>query len=266
MSLKWRIALGYSVLLIVALSVMSVITILRFQQILYDQAEATVNATMRAIVAFAQQLTTPFSIEDPSHGTLQFLFNSNNLATWNSENSFVQVDSLNGYPLAKMGNLGALTIPANRALTATHDRAFRQIALGNRPFLVEDRYLREGAGAAIVHVAEPLDTLERTFKSAREAIAIVLGATALAVVILSIVLASQATTPINQLSREMREISSDRLALAGGFRGPLPKAAGSIYGAVTRSGGWRRVSTTCFRVGEKPLCVSVSSSPMRCTS
>jgi signal transduction histidine kinase len=216
MSLKWRIALGYSVLLIVALSVMSVITILRFQQILYDQAEATVNATMRAIVAFAQQSTTPFSIEDPSHGTLQFLFNSNNLATWNSESSFVQVDSLNGYPLAKTGNLGALTIPANRALTAAHDRAFRQITLGNRPFLVEDRYLREGAGAAIVHVAEPLDTLERTFKSAREAIAIVLGATALAVVILSIVLASQATTPINQLSREMREISSDRLALAAG--------------------------------------------------
>jgi two-component system sensor histidine kinase MprB len=208
--------LGYSVLLIVALTVMSVITVLRFQQILYDQAEATVNATMRAVVAYAQQSTTPFSIEDPSHGTLQFLFNSNNLATWNSENSYVQVDSLHGYPLAKTGNLGALTIPANRALTATHDRAFRRIRIGDRSFLVDDRYLREGAGAAIVHVAEPLDTLERTFKSAREAIALVLATTALAVIILSIVLASQATTPINQLSREMREISSDRLALSAG--------------------------------------------------
>jgi signal transduction histidine kinase len=35
-------------------------------------------------------------------------------------------------------------------------------------------------------------------------------------VILSIVFASQATTPINELSREMREISSDRLAPAAG--------------------------------------------------
>ena len=57
----------------------------------------------------------------------------------------------------------------------THDRAFRRIRIGDRPFLVEDRYLREGAGAAIVHVAEPLDTLERTFKSAREAMALVLA-------------------------------------------------------------------------------------------
>ena len=45
---------------------------------------------------------------------------------------------------------------------------------------------------------------------------IVLGATVGAVVLFSIVLASQATTPINELSRGMREISSDRLALAAG--------------------------------------------------
>ena len=46
MSLKWRIALGYSVLLIVAISAMSGIIAWRFQQILEDQAEATVNGTM----------------------------------------------------------------------------------------------------------------------------------------------------------------------------------------------------------------------------
>jgi hypothetical protein len=93
MSLKWRIALGYSVLLIVALTAMSGLLVWRFQQILDDQAETTVNATMRTIVQFAQQSATPFSLEDSSLGTLQFLFNSSNLATWNSANSFVQVDS-----------------------------------------------------------------------------------------------------------------------------------------------------------------------------
>ncbi len=73
MSLKWRIALGYSLLLIVAITAMSGIIVWRFQQILYDQAETTVNATMRAIVKFTQQSATPFSLEDSSLGTLQFL-------------------------------------------------------------------------------------------------------------------------------------------------------------------------------------------------
>ncbi len=216
MSLKWRIALGYSVLLIVAITAMSGIIVWRFQQILYGQAETSVNATMRAIVQFAQQSTTPFSLEDSSLGTLQFLFNSANLTTWNSANSYVQVDSGDGYPLAKTANLGGLTIPRNPQLTAAHDVAYRQITLGGRSFLVEDRFLQEGVNSAIIHVAEPLDTLQRTFARAREAIEIVLGATAAAVVIFSIVFASQATTPINALSREMREISSDRLALAAG--------------------------------------------------
>ncbi|HZV77690.1 MAG TPA: HAMP domain-containing sensor histidine kinase [Candidatus Babeliales bacterium] len=216
MSLKWRIALGYSALLIVAITAMSGLIVWRFQQILHDQAQASVNSTMRAIVQFAQQSATPFSMEDSSLGTLQFLFNSSNLATWSSSNSYVQVDSSNGYPLAKTANLGEITIPPNPNVSPAHDIGYRQETLGGRPFLVEDRLLQEGVNSAIIHVAEPLDTLERTFARAREAIAIVLGATALAVVLFSIVLASQATTPINELSREMREISSDRLALAAG--------------------------------------------------
>jgi signal transduction histidine kinase len=217
MSLKWRIALGYSVLLIVAMTVLSGITVWRFQQILYDQAETSVNATVRAIVAFAEQSTTPFSLEDSGQSPLQFLLNSGNLATWNSANSFVQIDSTDGYPLAKTANLGAETIPPYFSLSAAHDVNFRNIELGGRSLLVEDRYLQEGGNAAIIHVAEPLDTLQRTFARAREAILIALGTTAAAVVILSIVLAAQATTPINQLAREIREIRSDRLALAAGL-------------------------------------------------
>lgn len=216
MSLKWRIALGYSVLLIVAITAMSGIITWRFQQILYDQAQNSVNATMRGIVQFAQQSATPFSLEDSSLGTLQLLFNSANLATWNSTNSYVQVDSGEGYPLAKTANLGAVTIPPNPKLSAVRDVAFREETIDGRPFLIEDRFVREGRNSAIIHVAEPLDALQRTFARAREAILIVLGTTAAAVILFSIVFASQATTPINQLSREMREISSDRLALAAG--------------------------------------------------
>lgn len=238
MSLKWRIAIGYSLLLIVAMTAMSGIIIWRFQQILYDQAVTSVNATMRAIVQFAEQSTTPFSLEDSSLGAPQFLFNSSNLATWNSSNSFVQVDSREGYPLAKTANLGATRIPPNPKLSAAHDVAFRNLSLGNRPFLVEDRYLLEGSNAAIIHVAEPLDALQRTFARAREAIGIVLAAAVVAVVIFSIVLASQATTPINELSREMREISSDRLALsarAGSLDGSPWRRRGDEVGRLAQS-------------------------------
>ena len=45
--------------------------------------------------------------------------------------------------------------------------------------MVEDRYLQGRRESAVIHVAEPLDTLQRTFALAREAIVIVLGATAL---------------------------------------------------------------------------------------
>ncbi len=249
MSLRWKIALGYSALLIVAMSVMSGIIVWRFQQILYDQAATSVNATMKAIVQFAQQSTTPFSVEDSSAGTLQFLFNSSNLTTWNSASSYVQVDSSNGYPLAKTANLGSLTIPSNPKLSPPHDVAYRQITLGERPFLVEDRYLRAGASAAIIHVAEPLDTLQRTFARAREAIAIVLAATAGAVVVLSIAIASQATTPINELSREMREIGSDRLRIAAG-KGALDGNARRRFGGDEVGRLARSFSDLLARLGE----------------
>jgi signal transduction histidine kinase len=210
MSLKWRIALSYAGLLVAVLLVTSGIIVWRFQGILYEQAKSSVSATMRTIVQSAQQ-GNPFALEDTSEGALQFLFNRNNLANWNSPNSFVQVDSGSGYPLAKTSNLGGEMIPPNPTLSSKHNTDFREVAIGGRPFLVEDRFLREGANAAYIHVAEPLDTLKQTFGRARRAVEVTLAAAAIAVVVLSIILASQITTPINPLSRAMREIGSDRL-------------------------------------------------------
>ncbi len=165
MSLKWRIALGYSFVLIVAITAMSGIIVWRFQQILYDQAESSVNATMHAIVQFAQQATTPFSLEDSSLGTLQFLFNSSNLATWNTANSYVQVDSSEGYPLAKTANLGEFAIPPN---PKSFRRARRRVPSGNDrgPFISSRRSVpqrgaqlrRHSRGRAARHLAADFRT------------------------------------------------------------------------------------------------------------
>ncbi|HEY1976449.1 MAG TPA: HAMP domain-containing sensor histidine kinase [Candidatus Baltobacteraceae bacterium] len=211
MSLKWRIAVWYATLLIVVLALTSGIIAWRLQGILYDQVKVSVNSTMRSIVQFSTS-ANPFVTEDSSSQSLQFILSSANLANWSSANTFIQVDrARDGYLLARSTNLGDDTIPTNPSVNAKHDTAYRQIAIGGRPFLVEDRYVHEGGSSAVIHVAEPIDTLNLTFARAIRAIAITLGAAALAVVIFSIVLASQATTPINELSDAMRKIGSEGL-------------------------------------------------------
>jgi heavy metal sensor kinase len=226
-SLKWRIAIWYATLLIAVLAITSGIIVWRFQEILYEQAKGDVNGTMHSIIQASQQ-ANPFSLEDTSAGTLQFLFNSSNLASWNAADSYVQVDSQTGYPLAKTPNLGGSTIPPNPSLSTKHETEYREIVIDKRPFLVEDRYVTEGTNAAVVHVAEPLDALNETFRRAREAIVVILGSAAALVIILSIALASQATTPINRLSEAMRNIGSDRLDQRLAWRRPRRDEIGRL--------------------------------------
>ena len=102
---------------------------------------------------------------------------------WNSATTFVQVDSAAGYPLAKTANLGGSTIPPNTDSRPKHDvriprRRDRRPAVSRRRPAIS----REGDAAAIVHVAEPLDALDRTFAQARDAIVVMLAVAAVAVV------------------------------------------------------------------------------------
>ena len=212
-SLKWRIAASYALLLIAVLVATSSITAWRFQGILYDEARSRVDSVMREILQAAQPQPNPFAIEDLASDSITQLFNSNNLSTWESPSTFIQVDSPAGYPIAKTMNLGASRVPPNMTLDAQHDSAFRTVSLDGRPFLVEDRLIRSGAFGAVVHVAEPLDALNRTFAQTRRATLLVLAAAAVAVIALSIILAAQAIDPITRLSQAMRGIRSDRLHL-----------------------------------------------------
>ncbi len=212
MSLKWRIASAYSLLLVVVLCTMGGLIVARFQTILFDQAQARVNMIMGEIVQAALP-ANPFAIPDFANESLVQLFNSKNLAAWESPTTFIQVDSVDGYPLARTANLGGTDIPANPSLGIGHDVAVRTITLANRPFLIEDRLLRSGSAAAVVHVAEPLDALNRTFEQTRQAIIFILIAAAIAVGALSFALAAQAIGPIATLSSAMRQIGSDHLNL-----------------------------------------------------
>lgn len=210
LSLKWRIAAAYALLLIAVLLATSGVIVWRLESILFNEARDRVNVTMQDIAQRVQS-ANPFGVPELAAESFAQIFNSENLALWESPATFIQVDNVHGYPIARTANLGATNIPPNASLSAAQDTAYRTISLAGRPFLVEDRLFRSGNAAAVVHVAQPLDALYQTFSQARRAVAIILIGAAIAVVVLSIFLASQAIGPIVALSRAMREVGSERL-------------------------------------------------------
>jgi signal transduction histidine kinase len=223
-SLKWQIAAAYSALLLVVMAIVGGLIGWRFQAILYDEARSRVDATMRQIEQAAAPQPNPFSMPEVTGDSLALLFNSNNLALWESPTTFVQVDSIAGYPLAKTSNLGGASIPPNMEISPSHDEAYRQVTIGGRTFLVEDKLVRSGDAAAVVHVAEPLDALQRAFSQLRTTLILVLVGAVAAVLFLSLVLASRVTNPISALASAMRDIGHDRLQL----RVPMQKRSDEI--------------------------------------
>jgi signal transduction histidine kinase len=209
-SLKWRIAAAYALLLAVAIGAIGFAIVLRLQGILYTQAQARVNATMREIERAAVPSNNPlFPSESPTSG-YETIINSQNLARWESPTTFVQVDAGDGALLAHSSNFGGERFAPNPALTAANaGPLYRTVSLANGAYLVEDRYLSLGSHAVALHVGEPLDALQHTFDQTRDAVALVLLAAVLALIALSILLAAQITGPINQLANAMRSIGPD---------------------------------------------------------
>lgn len=212
LSLRWRIAAAYAILLVVTLAATSAVLIWRLQAILYDEARSRSEATMNEIVS-AVQPVNPLPFGNVIGESLLQIFNSNNLAVWESPTTFIQVDTIKGYPIARSPNLGSLSIPPNTSLDAKHNHTFRIVKLGDRVFLVEDRLFRSGSFSVVVHVAQSLNELNRTLEQAGRTIALIWIGAAVLIVAFSILLASQAIGPITRLSRAMREIGSERLGL-----------------------------------------------------
>ncbi len=210
-SLKWRVAAWYAALLVVVLLLVSTVVGMRLQSILYAQARARVSATMAEIASSVQASEEPFSLGFGGSDAYALLTDGNNLTSWSSPTTFIQIDSSNGYPLAKSSNLGGTTIPKAVGLGARTTVARRQITLPIGTLLVEDRYFSLGSHHVVVHVAERIDALERSIAQTRESIAIAVLAAMLAIVALSWWLAGRAFDPLEKLAQAMREIGSERL-------------------------------------------------------
>ena len=210
-SLKWRVAAWYAGLLIAVLLIVSAVVGMRLQSILYAQARSRVSETMAQIASSVQASEEPFSLGFGGSDAYALLTDANNLTTWSSPTTFVQIDSSHGYPLAKSSNLGGTTIPKAVGLDARTPIASRQIVLPIGTLLVEDRFFSLGSHRVIVHVAERIDALERSIAQTRESIALAVLAAMVAILALSWWLAGRAFDPLERLAAAMREIGSERL-------------------------------------------------------
>lgn len=214
-SLRWRIATWYAVLLAVAIVALGIAVTFRFEHILRSQAQEH-NAS---VIADIERATAagPFSFSEG--GALLTLGNPDNLERWASTSTYIEVDDLRGYPLAKSFNMGAVPSFGASGVTPADPATVREVEIAKRPFLVTSKLLVSGNTGLIVQVGQPLDQLYRALRQAEISIGAILIVAILAVTIMSYVLASEITTPINQLAQAMREIGSEGLSRRLRWRG-----------------------------------------------
>lgn len=207
--LKWKIALWYAALLVVALSLTSGILVWRFGAIVYGQVLHRADVNLNEILAAANSASSPLAMQGGT-GSLQALLNSDNLSYWSSPETWIEIDTPSGNPLVKSANLGGERITPAR-VDARNATAFREVTIRGEPAVVEDRFVRIGSNDVVIHVAQSLAIVSRALGEARRTVAVVLLCAIAAVVLLSILLASQAINPINELSRAMHEIGFEHL-------------------------------------------------------
>jgi signal transduction histidine kinase len=209
-SLRWRIAGWYALLLIIIAIALGVAITLRFEGILRAQAQEHVLATLADIRSAVAPSPNSFLFSEGGDSLL-VLENPDNLERWSSTSTFVEVDDLDGYPIAKSFNMDAIPTFGNPKLTPNASSAIREVHVQGRPFLVAAQLFITGTRALVVQVGEPLDQLYRAFRQIEWSIAVILLVAIVAVTLISFAIASQITTPINELANAMREIGSEGL-------------------------------------------------------
>lgn len=216
-SLRWRIAIWYALLLVVVIVSLGVAITLRFEHILRAQAQEHVVATLQDIARATAPGPGTFGMTEGD--PLLALENPDNLEKWASTTTFIEVDDVRGYPLAKSFNMGAIPTFGQSGVTLSKQFTLREVHIGGRVFLVGSALLVSGNTGVIVQLGEPLDQLYRAFRQTEASITIILLIAVIAVAVLSYIIAAEITSPINQLAQAMREIGSEGLSRRLRWRG-----------------------------------------------
>jgi two-component system OmpR family sensor kinase len=210
-SLRTRIAVSYGALIVTVIVLAAFALNFAFRQILFDQAKLRITATSDQI-AQAIDANRGFNVFEPVQPSIA-LTDRANLDRWAGPSTYVQIDSLRGYPEAKSSNMGALqlAVPSDFRDADSHFEVVRN-AGGGDDLLVLDRLLRsDGEPVAIAQVAEPLNSVHYVLRQARTILIWSAIGGALLVGAASFFIAGTAIDPIKRLTKAMTEIGSDQL-------------------------------------------------------
>jgi two-component system OmpR family sensor kinase len=210
-SLRTRIAVSYGALIVTVIVLAAFALNFAFRQILFDQAKLRITATSDQI-AQAIDANRAFNVFEPVQPSIA-LTDRANLDRWAGPSTYVQIDSLRGYPEAKSSNMGALqlAVPSDFRDGDSHFGVVRN-AGGGDDLLVLDRLLRsDGEPVAIAQVAEPLNSVHYVLRQARTILIWSAIGGALLVGAASFFIAGTAIDPIKRLTKAMTEIGSDQL-------------------------------------------------------
>jgi signal transduction histidine kinase len=210
-SLRWRIASFYAVLLLGVIAVVAIVLTLQLRGILLDEARAKIDRVGEDIAQVVRGNSALNALGD-ALPIEEELTSTGVLDHWSGPTTYVEIDTANGYPIAKSTNMGGASFTPS-----TYERpariGFRQ---ENRPqlgdVLVRDEYIEQSGVALIVKVGESLAIYDQTLDRIRLLLAVVVVVAAIVVVVGSFAIASSALDPIARLTLAMGQIRSDRLS------------------------------------------------------
>lgn len=209
-SLRTRIAVSYGALIVTVIALAAFALNFAFRQILYDQAKLRIAATSDQIVQTIDATRT-LNIFEPVSPTTA-LTDRANVDHWAGPFTFVQIDSLRGYPEAKSTNMGSLQLAVSTDFRDGDARYEVVRTPAGDELLVLDRLLRnDGDPIAIAQVAEPLANVQYVLGQARTILLWSAVGGALLVGTASFFIAGTAIDPIKRLTKAMTEIGSDQL-------------------------------------------------------
>jgi signal transduction histidine kinase len=218
-SLRWRIASFYALLLLGVMAVVAIVLTVELHTILLDEARAKVDKVGDDLAQFVRGKSALSAFGDPSTAQLE-LTTTGALDHWSGPTTYVEIDTPNGYPIAKSTNMGSATLAPPAAPDASATPAERPGAvafvqdvlpqLGD--VLVREEFIDEPGASLIVKVGESLTVYDQTLERIRLLLAGVVLIAAIVVVSGSFAIASSAIEPIGRLIAAMGEIRSDRLS------------------------------------------------------
>lgn len=211
-SLRWRIANFYAILLLGVITIVTIVLVVQLRSILLDEARAKVDRVGTDIASVVRGNSPLSAIGDNALPIVVEVTTTGYLDHWAGPTTFVEVDTVNGYTLAKSTNMGGANFEQTSALRS-QSIVYR---VENRPLLgsvlVRDEFVRSTGVALIMQVGESLALYDETLRRIRALLAVVIVLAAIVVAVGSFAIASSAIEPIERLSAAMGEISSHQLS------------------------------------------------------